>query len=79
MYEWKVYRPTSSTTDQENGIAERHKETLVQQRMSAMLTILFSATKEQLSIHFKQVTTAFEAVCNQSINHLFAQSSYMNK
>ena len=35
-----------TTTDQdENGIAER-QEQLVQQRMSAMLTTLFSASKE---------------------------------
>jgi len=39
------------TTDQ--GMAERHREQPVQQRMYAMLTALFSAGKE-LTILFKQ-------------------------
>ena len=41
------------TTDQQNGKVEGHKEQLVQQRMSAMLTTLFSARIE-LAILFKQ-------------------------
>jgi len=43
------------TTNQENCIAERHKEEwLLQQRMSAMLTTLFSAARKELHILFKQ-------------------------
>jgi len=43
------------TTDQDNGMAQRHREQSVglQQRMYAMLTALFSAGKE-LTILFKQ-------------------------
>jgi len=33
------------TTDQDNVMAERHKEQPVQQRMSAMLMTLFTARK----------------------------------
>ena len=44
---------TTGRTGQENGIAERHEEQLVQQQMSAMLTTIFSARKE-LPILFKQ-------------------------
>jgi len=40
-------------TDQDNGMAQRHREQPVQQRMSAMLTTLFSAGKE-LTVLFKQ-------------------------
>jgi len=35
------------TTGQDNGMEEHCKEQLVQQQMSAMLTALFSAGKEQ--------------------------------
>jgi len=49
------------TTDQDNGMAERHKEQPVQQRMSAMLMILFTARKK-LTILFKQCDYNFEAV-----------------
>jgi len=34
------------TTDQDNGMAESHKEQPVQQRMSAMLMTLFTARKK---------------------------------
>jgi len=40
------------TTDQDNGMVERHKEQPVKQRMSAMLMTLFSAGKE-LTVLFK--------------------------
>jgi len=49
------------TTDQDNGMAERHKEQPVQQRMYAMLTALFSARKE-LTILFNQYDNSSEAV-----------------
>ena len=34
------------TTDQDNGMAQCHREQPVQQRMSAMLTALFTARKK---------------------------------
>jgi len=50
------------TTDQDNGMAERHKEQPIQQRMSAMLTALFSVGKELTMYSSNNATTVSEAV-----------------
>ena len=52
--------------DQQNGMAKRRKEQLIQQRMSAMLTTIFSAGNSY-QYSSNNATTAFGAVYNTAV------------